>query len=202
MNTERKKEIKEKAQKINARSEQFQLLHATFASQEFVKEIVQSFYNEKLTEIKSQIKEKAERGLDTEKEFEQEKELLDTIRQNKFIIDIGYINVSDENVARVTKTGKVFSIYLAKSLRDKIHKPDGSLDYEVVKKIRELMGHELGHIVLHTKEILAEEGTQGTLNIKNVDKEEEARLFSSELLTLRRERNQRIREDGGADRLL
>ena len=163
---------------------------------------MQSFYNEKLTEIKSQIKEKAERGLDTEKEFEQEKELLDTIRQNKFIVDIGYINVSDENVARVTKTGKVFSIYLAKSLRDKIHKSDGSLDYKVVKKIRELMGHELGHIVLHTKEILAEEGTQGTLNIKNADREDEARLFSSELLTLRRKRNQRIREDGGADRLL
>lgn len=202
MDNQRKQDIKEKAKDINDRSEQFQMLHATYASQEYVKSIVQDFYKEKLAEIKSKIKEKAERGLNTEKEHEQEKEVLEFINQSHFAIDIVYMNVRDEDVARVTKTGKVFNILLAKSLKDKIHKPDGGLDYNVVKKIRELMSHELGHIVLHTKEILAEDGTQGTLNIKADNQEEDARIFAKELLELRRERNRRIREDGGADNLL
>lgn len=202
MDIKRKQDIKKRAKDINDRSEQFQMLHATYASQEYVKLIVQDFYKEQLAKIKNEIREKAERGLDTEKELEQAKELKELINQNRFVIHIGYMNISDENMARVTKTGKVFYILLAKSLKDKIHKSDGRLDYEVVKKIRELMAHELGHIVLHTKEILAEDGTQGTLNIKTADRETEARLFAEELLELRRERNQRIREDGGADRLL
>lgn len=202
MDNKRKQDIKEKAKDINDRSEQFQMLHATYASQEYVKLIVRDFYKEKLAEIKSKIKEKAERGLSTDKELDQEEEEMELINQNRFAIDIVYMNVSDENVARVTKNGKVFNILLAKSLKDKLHKSDGTLNYNVVKKIRELMSHELGHIVLHTKEILAEDGTQGTLNIKADSQEEEACLFAEELLELRRKRNRRIREDGGADKLL
>lgn len=202
MDIKRKQDIKGRAKDINDRSEQFQMLHATYASQEYVKLIVQDFYKEQLAEIKNEIKGKAERGLDTEKELEQARELKDLINQNRFVIHIGYMNISDENMARVTKTGKVFYILLAKSLKDKIHRPDGGLDYGVIKKIRELMAHELGHIVLHTREILAEDGTQGTLNIKTDDHEREACLFAEELLELRRKRNRRIRKDGGADNLL
>ena len=202
MDIKRKQDIKGRAKDINDRSEQFQMLHATYASQEYVKLIVQDFYKEQLAKIKNEIKVRAERGLDTEKELERARGLKELINQNRFVIHIGYMNISDENMARVTKTGKVFYILLAQSLKDKIHKPDGRLDYGVVKKIRELMAHELGHIVLHTKEILAEDGTQGTLNIKTDDQEMEACLFAEELLELRRERNRRIREDGGADKLL
>ncbi len=200
MDTKRRQDIKTKAKNINDCSEQFQLLHATYASQEDVKRTVQDFYTEKLAVLKDKIDKKAKHRLNTEDELEQVKNLMDII-QNRFVIDIGYMSVSDEGMARVTKTGKFFTIWLAKSLRDKIHKVDGGLDYDVIQKIRELMAHELGHIVLHTKEILKEEGTQGTLNIQNDEQEMEARLFAEELLELRRERNRKIREDGGADKL-
>lgn len=58
------------------------------------------------------------------------------------------------------------------------------------------MAHEIGHMVLHTKELLLEESTQGSLNIKNAEKEEEANIFGKELLELRRDRNRKIRADG------
>lgn len=206
MESERRQYIKAKAKDINDRSEQYQMIHATYASQEVVEQLVKDFYDDKLAELKRRIAEKAEkaekarRGLDTEKEYEQEKELMETI-QNRFVIKIRYMNVSNENMARAMKNGKVFTIYLAESLRQRIHKDDETLDYGVILKIREKMAHELGHIVLHTKEILAEDSTQGTLNIKDDVKEEEACLFAKELLELRRERNKRIRKDGGADNL-
>lgn len=200
MDTGRKNEIKAKAKEINDFSEQFQLLHATHASQEFIKDIVREAYQEKLREVKKRIDEKTERNLDATKELKEKEDLERVIGENRFLIDVDYIDVEPE-IARVTKVGKFFSIYLARSLKDSMKKEDGRLDYNVIRDIRELMAHELGHIVLHTKEVLSEEGTQGTLNIKDSEKEQEAKLFADELLNLRRLRNEQIRKDGGADHL-
>lgn len=201
MHTERRQEIKTKAKEINDFSEQFQLLHATYASQEFIKSTVQEYFQKKLNVIKKKIEEKTTHNLDAARELEELEELSNVIKNNRFAIDIGYIDISDDNIARVTKNGKSFSIYLAKSLKDSICNPDGSFNYATIGKIRKLMAHELGHIVLHTKEVLMEEGTQGSLNIKNPDEESEADIFAEELLGLRKERNKKIREDGGADKL-
>lgn len=201
MNTERKKEIRDKAKEINALSEQFQLVHATYASCEYIRTVVREFYQKELDKLKIRILDKTKKDQDTTQELLEKSELENLIRRNNYIIDIGYIDVSNENIARVVKLGKSFTIYLAKSLKDSIFKPNGDFDYDVIGKIRELMAHEIGHMVLHTKELLLEESTQGSLNIKDAEKEEEANIFGKELLELRRDRNRKIRADGGADNL-
>lgn len=201
MNTERKKEIRDKAKEINALSEQFQLVHATYASSEYIRTVVREFYQKKLDKLKIRILDKTKKDQDTTQELLEKSELENLIRRNNYIIDIGYIDVSNENIARVVKLGKSFTIYLAKSLKDSIFKPNGDFDYDVIGKIRELMAHEIGHMVLHTKELLLEESTQGSLNIKDAEKEKEANIFGKELLELRRDRNRKIRADGGADKL-
>lgn len=201
MDTTRKQEIKNKAREINNLSEQFQLIHATYATQEYIKNIVKEFYQHKLAELKTRIMEKMEKDLNTDMEFKEKEHLEDLIKHNRFSIDIGYINISDENIARVIKVDNSFTVYLASSLKDSIFKQNGERDYTVIHKIRKLMSHELGHLVLHTKDLLLEDGTQGSLNIQDGTKEEEADLFGGELLELRKERNEQIRKDGGAENL-
>lgn len=199
--TSREKEIKAKAKEINDFSEQFQLIHATYATQEYIKNIVKDFYQQKLCELQNRISQKIEKELDTDKEFKEKKRLEETIKRNKFDISIGYINVSDSDIARVVKIGNSFTIYLASSLKDSIFSDNKEFNYDVIQKIRKLMAHELGHLVLHTKELLLEDGLQGSLNICNNDKEKEADIFGKELLKLRKERNKKIKDDGGAEKL-
>ena len=201
MDNARKQDIKEKARYINRLSEQFQLVHATYAVQEHIEKIVREYYQEKLRQLKKRIALKLERGLDAGDELKEKAILEEDIKKKRFPINIGYISISDENLARIVKVNNSFTIYLAASLRNTIFNKDGEYNYEVINKIRHLMGHELGHLVLHTKELLDEEGTQGSWTIRDIEKESEANLFEKELLELRKERNKKIRSDGGADKL-
>ena len=187
MEQSREKEIKSKAKDINNLSEQFQLIHATYAVQECIKNSVKDVYTEALKSLINLIKDKMEKDLNTDKELREKQVLEDLISRNRVSIDIGYINISDDNIARVVKVGNSsFHIYLASSLRDSIFTEDGEYNYEVIMKIRKLMSHELGHLVLHTKDLLLEDGTQGSLNICDGEKEEEANTFGNELLLLRK----------------
>lgn len=198
----RKQEIKSKAKDINNLSEQFQLIHATYAVQECIKNIVKEVYTEKLNALTVRMIEKMQRDLNTDDELREKQELEDLIKRNRVSIDIGYIDISDDNIARVVKVGNSsFHIYLALSLRNSLFMEDGEYNYETITKIRQLMSHELGHLVLHTKDLLLEDGTQGSLTIRDSEKEEEADLFGEELLQLRKERNRKIRCDGGAENL-
>ena len=52
------------------------------------------------------------------------------------------------------------------------------------------MAHELGHIMLHTDELLKIEGTQGSKDISEGEKEEEARFFAEKILEMRTQRNE------------
>ncbi len=199
MVTERKQEIKKRAKEINKISEQFQLVHATFATQNYIKQCVQEFYQEKIKELAVRIAQKAAKDLPTDEELVEKAELEEQIKRNHFSIDIGYIDVPDEEVARVVKLDNFFAIYLSSSLKNAIFKENGDYNYETIGKIRKLMSHELGHLVLHTKDLLLENSLQGTLQIQDVDREDEADLFGHEFLELRKERNKKIRDDGGAD---
>ncbi len=201
MDTARKKEILSKAKEINDLSEQYQLIHATYASQEYIKGIIREYYQERLSQLKERISTKALNGLDTSQEMSDKKELEQMIKRNRYTVNIDYIDVSNEDTARIVKVGTSFTIYLAKSLKDKIIDQSGAYNYKIIRKIRRLMGHEIGHIVLHTKELLIDESTQGSLTIKDDEKELEADAFGEKLLELRRNRNKRIREDGGAENL-
>ena len=201
MNTARKREILLKAKEINDSSEQYQLIHATYAIQKNIENIVNEFYQHRLNELKKRIAEKLEKDIDIKEEQEEIQELKNMIGKKLFSIHIDYINISNDDIARVVKVGNTFTIYLAASLRDSIYTEDKDYNYKAIAKIRKLMSHELGHLVLHTKNLLLEEGLQGSLTIDDEDKEEEATLFGQELLYLRKERNKKIRKDGGAENL-
>jgi len=201
MNADRKKDIKLKATEINNLSEQFQLLHATYAVEEYIKNIAKEIYAEKLTELTLRIQNKMQRDLRTDAELEEKKQLEKIIKRNRISIDISYIDINNEDIARVVKVDNAFTIYLAASLRDSIRLENGKSNYAVIRKIRRLMSHELGHLVLHTKDLLVDDSTQGSLNICDEEKEQEANIFRDELLYLRKKRNKEIEADGGAPNL-
>jgi len=197
----RKNEIREKAKEINDLSEQFQMVHATYATQEYIKSIVKDFYQKKLDDLKARIAEKIQKDLDITQELEEKEQLEVVIKRNRAIINIDYIDIPDEKVARVVKVDNAFTIYLAASLRDSIFTESHDYNYTTIQKIRELMAHELGHLTLHTKDLLLEDGTQGSITIEDDEKEAEANFFGEKLLDLRKERNKKIRCDGGAENL-
>lgn len=86
-------------------------------------------------------------------------------------------------------------------LEKKIFDENGNYNYEVIQKIRQLMAHELGHLILHTDELLHIDGTQGSKLITDEEKEEETDCFGKQLLHFRKERNEKIYRDGGAHKI-
>ena len=198
MDTKRKGEIKEIAQNVSNVSEQFQLIHATYACQMLIKQMVIDEYTKKYDDLLKNIEKKIIAGRKYEEE-QKEKERLDMlIKQRSFHIDIAYIDTSSDDVARIVKIDNAFVINLSKSLAKQIFHPDGSYNYEIIHKIRNLMSHELGHLMLHTNELLNIESTQGSKLITYPEKEEEADYFGTQLLECRKWRNQKIYQDGGA----
>lgn len=141
------------------------------------------------------------KDLDSDKEFKEKEVLQSLIDRSHSTIDIGYIKIDNPQIARVIKTENSFTIYLASSLRDSIFNDDGTYNYDVIHIIRNLMAHELGHLVLHTQDLLSEQSLQGSLTICDDVKEAEANLFGQKLLELRKDRNKKISEDGGAENL-
>lgn len=69
---------------------------------------------------------------------------------------------------------------------------DAGYNQDIFAKTRRLVSHELGHLVLHTDDLLKIEGTQGSLDIKDDEKEEEANLFGEKLIELRSDRNKKM----------
>lgn len=197
MNSIKKQEIKQKAEKISHSSEQFQLIHATYACQMFIKQIVIDDYNKKRDELRERIESKMIKGISYEKDTAEKDRLDALIRQRSFHIDVAYIECSEDS-ARVVKMDNAFIIYISKSLLKNIFDSNGQYNYQVISKIRNLMSHELGHLVLHTNELLQIDSMQGSKLIQDADKEEEADYFGQELLRLRKLRNQKIYQDGGA----
>ena len=121
--------------------------------------------------------------------------MLAKTKQSSFHIDVEYIDTHTEEMARVIKVENAFVINLPKSLALRVFKDDGTYNYEVIQKIRKLMAHELGHLILHTDELLRIESTQGSKMLSTDENEEEARYFADELINLRRERNDRFYKD-------
>ena len=191
----RKQEIRNKAAEITKESEKYQLIHATYAARSMIKSMVMNYYKEKCDELSQRIQDRLKKGLDIENETNEKKDLLTKAKQSSFHIDVEYIDTKTEDMARVIKIENAFVINLPKSLALKVFKEDGSYNYEVIQKIRRLMAHELGHLILHTDELLHIESTQGSKIISVDDREMEAKYFADELITLRRERNERFYKD-------
>lgn len=202
MNTERENEIQKIAEDVSRASEQFQLIHATYACQMIIKQVVMDEYKKKYDELSSRIEEKMCAGANYEKEQEEKEQLDALIKQRSFHIDVAYINATSDDVARVIKIQNAFVINLSQSLANHIFNGDGSYNYNVIHKIRELMSHELGHLILHTNELLQIDSLQGSKLITDPKKEMEANLFGKKLIDLRKIRNEKLYQDGGAHVIL
>lgn len=198
MDTNRKNEICDIANKVSHTSEQYQLIHATYACQMMVKQTIMDEYIKKYDELSKRIEEKICKGLKYDQEQLEKEELDLLIKQRSFHIDVAYIETTSEDAARIVKIDNAFVINLSKSLLIQIFNSDGSYNYAIIHKIRELMAHELGHIALHTKELFYIDSTQGSKLIMDPQKEEEADLFGEQLLELRKLRNKKVYQDGGA----
>lgn len=116
----------------------------------------------------------------------------------RFHIVVTYKETHSEDAARVIKTETAFVINLSQDLKEKIFTESGDYNYNVIQKIRKLRAHEIGHLILHTNDLLNIEGTQGSKLITDSEKEEEADFFGEQLLSLRKDRNKKIHLDGGA----
>ena len=183
MDADRKKEIREKALEVSKGAERFQLIHATYAARGMIKEIVTDYYKKRYDSLSARVREKMDKGID---DVDAEMKEFDAmVKQSSFHIDVDYINTYDEDTARVVKINNAFVINLPKSLADRIFDKNGEYNYEVIHKIRGLMAHELGHLLLHTGDLLQIDGTQGSKLITNDENELEARYFADELIELR-----------------
>lgn len=68
-------------------------------------------------------------------------------------------------------------------------KEDGKINFDLLQRLRKLMAHELGHIVLHSW--ILSPCNEGI----NDGSEEEVECFANNLIGLRRDRNAEIYED-------
>ena len=187
----RKNEIRKKVSNIIESSDKYYFIHATYACQLMVKDLVSAYYIEECRKLSNNIRERTKRGGEIPDELQEEyQRLMVMVKEGRAHIDIDYIDTSSEDEARVIKTSNAFVINLPKSLAERVTYEDGSFNKEVVQKIRELMAHELGHLMLHTDELLKIEGTQGSKEITEEEKEAEARFFAENILKMRTQRNE------------
>lgn len=179
--------IKSLAAEVNKISEKYQLIHATFAIEKLIEDKLRKNINEEIANIRRQL------TLETDKDvqdrlFKQIQELR-TDMGGRVRIIVEYLPQIEDDRARLTRSGRnTFWIFLPKSMED-IRKSDGTIDFGRMSRLRRLMAHELGHIVLHTGILFPCE------NLPDEEKECQAELFATELIDLRKDRNEEIYSD-------
>ena len=185
----RVKAIEEFAILVNKASEKYQLIHATFAIEKLFQEQKSRESQARVIELRNQLKE--EDDPERQKQIHREAKELQKGEDKRIRILVNYISQLSESSARITKTpNNTFIISLPKSLEN-VRNSDGTINFGKMKQLRELMAHELGHVILHTG-IFALEGIPACIP---GEEEEEAGFFAQRLLELRRERNSEIYND-------
>lgn len=180
------KDIKTKARQINEKSLNFHLPHAIFAVNAQLHDVFVTDAKARIAQLKDEI-HKAQIAQDDKKIAQLYKEIgvLETPHQ----VYVQFIDMVEDG-ARVTKLENSLVISLSQRLAEKSMNNKGEYNVAIVQKLRKIIAHELGHIVLHTKDVLNMGGLQGTKDIRGKDKEQEADIFANELLLLRHERNE------------
>lgn len=188
-------EVINRANQINDLSLNYHLAHASLACEMIIQDEIQKNIKDELSRINKE-KEKALKRGDTG-EFERlsqdegKLERRNTVRNYVEYIDGGDIS---ETSGRVIFFENHFTISLSKSLLLKSMDETGTYT-SAVGELRKIMAHELGHIALHYKELFTLRGTVGS-NALPQEKDDEAKLFASQLIKLRSERNRKMIDDG------
>lgn len=176
--------IKSLAAEVNKISEKYQLIHATFAIEKLVEDKLRENVNAEIAQIRKRL------ALETDKDaqerlFKQVQELRTDVGSKVRII-VEYLPQIEDDSARLTRSSRnTFLIFLPKSMEN-VRNSSGTIDFERMRRLRKLMAHELGHIVLHTGILCPEE------NLTDEEKEEQAELFAVTLIELRKQRNEEI----------
>lgn len=176
--------IKSLAAEVNKISEKYQLIHATFAIEKLVEDKLRENVNAEIAQIRKRL------ALETDKDaqerlFKQVQELRTDVGSKVRII-VEYLPQIEDDSARLTRSSRnTFLIFLPKSMEN-VRNSSGTIDFERMRRLRKLMAHELGHIVLHTGILCPEE------NLTDEEKEEQAELFAVTLIELRKQHNEEI----------
>lgn len=179
--------IKSLAAEVNMISEKYQLIHATFAIEKLIEDKLRKNVNAEIASIRERLTREADKDVQ-DRLFKQIQELRTDVCSKVRII-VEYLPQIEDDHARLTQSGRnTFLIFLPKSMED-IRKSDGTIDFGRMSRLRKLMAHELGHIVLHTGILCPCE------KMSDEEKECQAELFATTLIELRKDRNEEIYSD-------
>ncbi len=191
LSSTRQEEIFKKAKELNSISDEYQLIHATFALEKVFNQALKDSYEESFAELRAEII----RETDPEKLTqlsEKFKDLRENRLQKKAKISIVYLDEIKGESARTIRSQNAYTIILPGELK-RVRNEDGSFNIKELGLLRRLMAHELGHIVLHSDKIV-NENPMGTAAF-DVMQEEEADYFAEQLIHMRRERNDELYKD-------
>lgn len=175
----RKTDIENLAININRLSEKYQLIHATFAIEKLFKDKLQEFYSCEFARLREKIRNVT--NAEEQEALYKEAEELRSESNKRIKIRIDYIAQMREDSARVTRTPSNNFIIVLPKCMENIRKENGEIDLEMLGRLRKLMAHELGHVVLHSGILDFQKSTNDS------DFEEEADYFAEKLLALRKE---------------
>jgi Zn-dependent peptidase ImmA (M78 family) len=178
-------EIENIAKEINDISLDYHLSHAIAACNILLRDEFKKPFQKKIEELKKSLNAPSIHN-DQKKIMEISQEIWAFSKPARIYVE--YVDNMHEDGGRTIKIQNQFVISLPRKLADKSRNQDGSYNIEGIKRLRERIAHELGHIALHYKELLDNESLQGT-KLSPDDEEKEVDIFAKKLLDLRHTRN-------------
>jgi len=182
-------DIKAKAHEVNNISLDYHLTHAVFACDRLLADEFKKADGEKTKKLNRELQD-AYRKKDINNIARVMRETK-ALSVKKYRIFVDYIDMSLD-AGRVVKAENKLIISLPKKLAMDARDESGNFKTDGVQKLRKVMAHELGHIVLHTEALINNDNLKGSLDLTG-DEEQEAETFAIELLRLRHERNERLK---------
>jgi hypothetical protein len=195
----RKDRLEKLAEDINRISLDYHLTHAIFACNQYLRESYKTEREKAARSLRNQLKESL-RG----KNAKEQKALLEKnahIEQTqKFSIYVEYARMPIYESRVIKGEGWLVISLSGKLLEDA---PDKD-NLPVGEKLRKTTAHELGHAILHSKDMKhgehaakEEDAAAKEENAAaNADREQEADAFAQELLNLRHQRNEALFKSG------
>ncbi len=178
--------IQRSATKVNNVSEKYQLIHATFAIEKLIENKRKESIQEEIAGIRERMD--AVTDMDVLRSMSEQIRKIKTDPGSKIRIVVDYLSAIEADNARTIRSKNTFCICLPASMEN-VRNADGKIDFERMSRLRQLMAHELGHIVLHSGVLCPCE------TLSEEEKEREADFFADTLINLRKKRNGEIYSD-------
>jgi hypothetical protein len=183
------KDIKTKAADVNKISLDYHLTHAVFACDRLLADDFKKIGEVKTKNLNKELQDACRKNDVVAIEEVMKKTKALSVKKYRIFVD--YIDMSPES-GRVVKADSKLIISLPQKLATDAKVEKGKVNSAGIKKLRQVMAHELGHIVLHTEALINTDSLNGSSDLKG-DEENEADIFATELLRLRHERNELLK---------